>query len=252
MTWLHIHLEVAALRRRGVRGSQVEGLDPQEQRGGDVAVVRRELEPTDEVSPHLRFCHLMEADRAFPARLDELLLGEAIYPFPEVVPVLPAEVRDVVAQLHLQMPRPPGVRLRETQHPGHGTQLLRRHVLEAQLLLKELAETKDLLETRELLAVHQFLLELLQLLRLICKLVVSLRNLFGALKHHLLPELCHLFLCLQLPGESRIVILLLEECRWHHARKDSQENWQGNLCKGHHDEEREGNQFQAIGCCADE
>mmetsp|Transcript_70730 Transcript_70730/g.229096 ORF Transcript_70730/g.229096 Transcript_70730/m.229096 type:complete len:394 (+) Transcript_70730:372-1553(+) len=209
---LHAHLQLAAVRLPGLRRPEVEGLDPEQQGRGEAPVVRRELQPAVQVPAHLRLRDLVEADGALPAGLDELLLREAVGALPEVVPVLPAEVRDVVPELDLEVPGPPGLGLRQAQHPGQGTQLLRGHVREAELLLEELAEQQDLLEAGILRAFQELLLELLELCSLVRELVVvGLGDLAGALQHHLLPELRHLLLGLQLPRQRRIVVLLLEE-----------------------------------------
>mmetsp|Transcript_6314 Transcript_6314/g.16924 ORF Transcript_6314/g.16924 Transcript_6314/m.16924 type:complete len:556 (+) Transcript_6314:218-1885(+) len=248
---LHGQLQLAAVPVRRVCRAEVEGLDPEQQRRGELAV-RGELEPPSEVLAHLGLGDLVEADGALPAGLNQLLLREAVDALPEVVTVLPPKVGDVVPELDLEVPRPPGVGLGEAEHPRERLELLRAHVPEGQLLIEELAEPQDLLEARVLLGLHELLLELLQLRGLVRELAVGLRELLGALEHHLLPELCHLLLRLQLPRKRCIVVLLLEEGRGQHTRKEAQEEGQQDLRKGHDNEEGEGDEFQAVRCCAHE
>mmetsp|Transcript_25533 Transcript_25533/g.64936 ORF Transcript_25533/g.64936 Transcript_25533/m.64936 type:complete len:237 (+) Transcript_25533:853-1563(+) len=234
---LHLHLQLLGFLLRRLVRVEVEGLDPQQQPGGDLPV-RGQHDPAVQVLAHLVLGHLVEADGALPAGFDELRLVERVDAFPQILAILAPQVCDVVAQLHLEVSRPPGGSLRQTEHPGHGGQLLGGHVLEADLLVEETCEPQDLLERRVLHTLHELLLEHLQLRGLVGKLLVGrLGDLLGALQDDLLPELCHLLLRLELARHCRIVVLLLEEGGRQHVREEPQCEGQEDLRKGDDDEE---------------
>mmetsp|Transcript_9564 Transcript_9564/g.16487 ORF Transcript_9564/g.16487 Transcript_9564/m.16487 type:complete len:235 (+) Transcript_9564:816-1520(+) len=208
-------------------------------------MIGREPQPTIQVVPHLLLRDPVEANGSAAAHVDELFAFQAFNAFPKEISVLSTEIGDVMSQLHFQMALPKGARRGQSQHLRQGGELLRRHLLQMHLILEDAGEPEDLLQRGVFFAFRELLLEGHQLFSFI-GVLIRLIELLSPLRNHLLPEICHLLLCLQLSGQSGIVILLLKEGGWHHVGKEPQKEGQREFCKRHHQEEGEGNQLQAV------